>query len=139
MNESEIMGHLISGMSVILAIVSIYFTIVSAYIAALNYFLGRSPLIMKVVGFFMLSGALVFLGLSTVGVERAMTGLLAALDALPAREALPPESGPEIYFGLEAVLARQYEVGVWAGWVTAGLLYAALFYLTFVHRWRETS
>ncbi|XBQ15663.1 MAG: hypothetical protein ABL308_11970 [Oceanicaulis sp.] len=137
MTEAEILELLSEGTANVLGLVSIYFTVVSAYIAALYYFLHRAPFLMKCVALIMLSGAFLFLGFAAVGIERTLAGLFFALSAIPdeARAALPPDNAELLYFGAEAVLANAYEYAVWLGWGVAGLVYLTMVYLTFLHRW----
>ena len=137
MSEAEILELLTEGTANVLGLVSIYFTVVSAYIAALYYFLHRAPFMLKLVALVMLSGAFLFLGFAAVGIERTLSGLFVALAALPegTRAALPPDNADLLYFGLEAMLANAYEYAVWLGWGVAGLVYLSMVYLTLLHRW----
>ena len=139
MTEAEILDGLMEGTANVLAVVSIYFTIVSAYVTALFYVLGRAPALLKLVAFGMLSGAFLFLGLSIVGIERMLSGLFTALLALPERVAEPPPLPLPFYGEFEALLARQYEAGVALGFGLAALIYLALFIMTFLHRWPERT
>lgn len=137
MSEAEIVEGLIESVAAVLAVVSIYFTIVSAYIAALFYFLHRAPFLMKGIAFIFLSGALVFLGLTTIALERLTAGLLTAWHALDGKVAQAPPL--DLYFGFEAYVMDDYRFAVWAGWVVAVSIYLGLFYLTFVRRWGQPS
>lgn len=136
MTEAELLELLTEGVANVLALVSIYFTVVSAYLAAIYYFLNKAPVIMRLVAFIMFSGAMLFLGLAAVGVERMLAGQFYALEALPERVAPPPDNAALIYFGMEAVVTSQYQVGVWLGWIVAGLVYVSCLYLTFLHPWK---
>ncbi|MFW6300850.1 MAG: hypothetical protein ACOC20_08020 [Oceanicaulis sp.] len=137
MTEAEILELLSEGTANVLGLVSIYFTVVSAYIAALYYFLHRAPFMLKLVALIMLSGAFLFLGFAAVGIERTLSGLFFALAAIPeeARAALPPDNAELLYFGMEVMLANAYEYAVWLGWGVAGLVYLSMVFLTFLHRW----
>jgi len=135
MSEAELLELLSEGTANVLALVSIYFTVVSAYIAALWYFLKRAPFVMKALAFIMLSGALLFLGFAAIGVERLLSGQFMALQAMEGRQAMPPANSEALYFGLDLLVSQRYEYGVWLGWAVAGLVYISCFYLTFLHRW----
>jgi len=141
MTEAEILELLIEGASNVLGLVSIYFSVVSAYIAALFYFLHRAPFVMKVVAMFMLSGAFLFLGFSAIGLERMLSGLFYALLDLPvaARTAHPPDNAVMLYFGADLVVAESYRYAVWLGWGVAALVYLAMVYLTFLHPWKRSA
>ncbi len=134
MSDAELYGMLTEGLDIILAIISIYFSILSAYIAALFYFLRHSPFTLKLAAFAVLSGALAFIGMVIIGVERLIASVLYAL-----RERAPIYDAPQLtlYMGvdLNELAQMAYPLAVAAGWALAVLLYTALFYLTFVHRW----
>ena len=135
MTDAELYNLLTESIDAILATVSIYFTIVSAYIGALYFFLRRAPALLKLAAFTLLSGGLLFLGLTMIGVERMTSG---AFYALLDRPLVSPEAqARSIYFGMEQMMVEHYEVAVWAGWLVAFALYASMFYLTFVHRWPD--
>lgn len=135
MTEAELLELLTEGIANVLALVSIYFTVVSAYIAALYYFLNRAPFLMRFVGFVMFSGAMLFLGLAAIGIERMLAGEVHALEALPERAAAPPPTMIQLYLGMDTVLAENYWMGIGLGWGVAAMVYLCMFYLTFLHRW----
>lgn len=137
MDEAKIMELLTDNTANVLGLLSIYFTVVSAYIAALYYFLRRSPLVMKAAAMIMLTGAFLFLGFAALGIERMLSGLFFAMAALPpeARDALAPSHSGLFSSGAEVLLANAYAFGVWLGWIMAALVYGTLVYLTFLHSW----
>jgi hypothetical protein len=139
MDEAKILELLTDNTANVLGLLSIYFTVVSAYIAALFYFLHRAPVLMKAAALTMLTGALMFLGFAALGIERMLTGLFFAMAALPieARDALAPGHAGLFSSGAEVLLANAYAYGVWLGWIMAALVYAAMVYLTFGHRWGQ--
>lgn len=137
MSEAELTELSIDCANTVLQVVAIYFSIVSAYIAALYYFLNQSPFLLKTIAFAFMSGALAFLGLTIVAIERTTSGVIAALHALPHRVAAPPPT--ELYFGLDLLAEGRVDIGVMAGWAMAFAIYLSLFYLTFLHPWRRTS
>lgn len=133
MSEQELIGLSLDTTSSILQIVALYFSIVSVYIGALHYFLSRSAWLMRLVAFVFFSGALVFLGITSIAVERTTTGVLGALHRLPHRDAAPAPTN--LYFGLDHfVTMGDIMIGVWAGWAMAFGIYLALAYLTFFYR-----
>jgi hypothetical protein len=135
MSEAELTNLTIQSASAVLQIVALYFTIVSAYVAALYYFLSRSPFVMKAMAFIFMSGALGFLGLTSIAIERTTTGVVTALHVLPNRIAAPAPT--PIYLGVDSLIEGRIELGILAGWGMAVGIYLCLFYLTFLHRWRE--
>jgi hypothetical protein len=137
MSEAELTTLSIQCADAVLQVVAIYFSIVSAYIAALYYFLKQSPFLLKGIAFAFLSGALAFLGITIIAIERTTAGVIAALHALPARIAAPPPTN--LYFGLDVLAEGRVDIGVMAGWAMAFAIYLSLFYLTFLHRWRRPT
>jgi hypothetical protein len=135
MGEADLIQALVEALEVVLAIVSIYFSVVAAYVSALWFFLRRSPFLMKAVAWLIFTGALIFIALSIVGTERLTAGLFQALEALPERSVLPPAQN--MYMGLESTLAYHHEYAIIAGFIVAIAMYLCLFYLTFLHRWQE--
>ena len=134
MTEAELIDQSLQCVNSVLQLVAIYFSIVSAYIAAIHYLLHRSPFLLKGLAFAFLSGALTFLGITSIAIERSAAGVTNALHRLPARAALPPPT--KIYFGLDALfVGRSLDLAVMAGWAMAFCIYLSLFYLTFLHRW----
>lgn len=152
MSESETIGHLIGYTSLLLGGVSVFFTIVSVYIAALNYFLRRTGLLARVGAFVFFSATLGMLMLIMTGARRTQSGLvhdLARLDHdqnglshtgrmllengagapnLPIFDALPAESIWREPFSLDGLVVTS----VWGG---LALTYVAVFLMTFVFRW----
>jgi hypothetical protein len=138
MTEPELIGLSLDTTASILQIVALYFSIVSVYIGALHYFLSRAPWLMRLVAFVFFSGAMVFLGITTVAVERTTSGVLNALRQLPDRGAAPPPT--ELYFGLDRfVTAGDISIGVLAGWAMTLGIYLALAYLTFAYKAPEAK
>jgi hypothetical protein len=133
MTEGELIGLSLQSTGSILDIVALYFTIVSVYIGALHYFLRKAPFLMRLVAFAFFSGALAFLGITSIAVERTTSGVLHVLKGLTGREALPPPTNQ--YFGLDSFVASgDVSIGVWAGWIMTGGIYLALLYLTFSYK-----
>lgn len=133
MSEAELMELTFEATDAVLQVVALYFSIISAYIAALYYFIHRAPVLLRLLAFGFVSAALLFLGIVSIGVERAASGVIAALHTLPERQTLPPPA--EAYFGLDTLLLGTVDVGIIAGWGMAGAIYLGLAYLTFLHRW----
>jgi len=133
MTEAELIELSLDATDAVLQVVALYFTIVSAYIAALYYFLNHAPFLLKLIAFGFMSGALAFLGVTSIAIERTTSSVVAALHDLPNRIALPPENN--LYFGLDHYLEGRVDYGVMAGWAMAFSIYLGLLYLTFLHRW----
>ncbi|MDX2157701.1 MAG: hypothetical protein SFW09_14465 [Hyphomicrobiaceae bacterium] len=132
--------QLFNAIGTILTVFSLFFTIVSAYLAALYLFLARAPMPLRLAAFGLLSIGLVFLGGVTMTVQNMQNGLFAAWDKLPAPTMpLAQLRNPvAVAAVLDSRLSMQ-EVGVAIGWGVAGLVYLALAYLTFVYRWQDLA
>jgi len=137
MSEAELTNLTLESANSILQVVGLYFTIVSAYVAALYYFLSRAPFLMKAMAFAFMSGALAFLGITAIAIERTSSGVVGALHALPSRVAAPAPT--QLYFGLDPLLEGHMEYGILAGWGMALGIYLCPLYLTFLHGWRRET
>lgn len=138
MTEAEILQGLFNAISSVITIFSLFFTMVSGYLAALYLFLNRAPLALRLLAFALLSLGLVFLGGSAAVIQTIQNGLFAAWDKLPA----PAFSLREIRNPLGAIMAdtlpvSQQQIGVGIGWSVALFVYLALGYLTFLYRWPD--
>lgn len=138
MSEAEILNGLFSSLQTILSIVSLFFAIVSGYIAALFFFLARASLFLRALAFMLMTIGLSFLGGTAAVVQSMQEGLLQAWgrlgsDVIPVdslRNPLPVSSG---------IPLSQQELGVVTGWVIGLGVYAALAYLTFLYDWSKES
>jgi uncharacterized integral membrane protein len=119
-------------MSLLLLGVSIIFTVVSTYIVALNYFVGDAQLIARVGAFAFVSLILALLLVVMVGAQTAHDGLIERLRELQAEGGLTAAG--------EAAL-RNAATGVDSAvrlltWLGMSAVFAALGYMTFIHRWK---
>jgi hypothetical protein len=121
----------------VLSLFSVFFTIVSAYIAALYFFLGASGLGLRLLAFFVLTVSFLFLG----GLAFTVSDLIEVIIAAWNRADIPITSeqrlrgmlfvnGSNFYF---------YYVGALLGWGVAFIVYIALAYLTFGYRWQPAA
>lgn len=132
MSEGEVMEQIVGYMSLLLLGVSIIFTVVSTYIVALNYFVGDAQLIARVGAFAFVSLILALLLVVMVGAQTAHDGLIERLRELQAENALTAAG--------EAAL-RNAATGVDSAvriltWLGMSAVFAALGYMTFIHRWK---
>ena len=136
MTEAEILQALFSVIGSVITIFSLFFTLVSGYLAALYLFLSRAPFMLRFVAFALLSFGLVFLGGSVAVLQTVQNGLFAAWAKIPTPVVNLRELRNPIPFApSDALPVSQQEIGVAIGWAVAGLVYAALAYLTFIYRW----
>lgn len=132
MSEGEVVEQLIGYMSLLLLGVSIIFTVVSTYIVALNYFVGEAQFVARLGAFAFVSLILVLLLVVMLGAEGTHASLIARLVEF--------ETSGEITAAGRGALenARNgidglVRILLWLGMLS---VFAALFYMTFLHRWK---
>lgn len=121
----------------IISLVSVSFGMISAYIVGLWLVLKDVPVVLRLIGFSLLSCGLLFMGVIGWGIHEMMLGVDRAWAKLASRSTEIPNFGgerPEYLHGLSL-----YEAGTGLGFVAFGLIYLALFYLTFIYRWSKAS
>ncbi len=136
MSESELMQAFLASGQVVISLFSMFFAMVSAYIAGLYFFLSRAPLALRLLAFALLSVGLVFLGAAAAIQQRLQNDLSAAW----AKVASPIFSIAALNNPLPVALPYDWtlrDMGTLLGWITAASVYLALGYMTFVYRWEE--
>jgi hypothetical protein len=147
MDEGEVVSRLADFTNTLLAGVSVFFTVISAYVAGLNYFVRRANWAGRASAFFFLTFVLAVLLAVMVGARRTQWGLIARLEELKAQgdltaagRALLENANAPVFAGGEGLWLWREAVsvdglvvsGLWGG---LGLTYLGLFFLTFVFRW----
>ena len=134
MTEAEILSNAIQAAQATAAIFSLFLTIVSAYIAALYFFLNRAPCL-RTMAFALLSIAFVALGALAVNMQYLGEGLHTAWLKLPQKATGMEVLGPPIV--VRSLFLDGREAASWAAWALGGVVYLALTYLTFLYRWPQ--
>ncbi len=134
MTEAEILSNAIQAAQATAAIFSLFLTIVSAYIAALYFFLNRAPCL-RTMAFVLLSIAFVALGALAVNMQYLGEGLHTAWLKLPQKATGMEVLGPPIV--VRSLFLDGREAAYWAAWSLGGVVYLALTYLTFIYRWPQ--
>lgn len=142
MSEGEVVEQLVEFTNILLVGVSLIFSIVSAYVVALNYFIGSANFLARTGSFLFVTLILGMLMVTLVGAEATHAGLIQRLAELQAQgqltaagRAVLANAAPDI---TGAVSGHGYSVDeivrlcVWGGLL---FVYFALAYLTFLHRW----
>lgn len=139
MNEGEVVEQLVNFTSILLLGVSVIFSVVSAYVVALNYFIGSANIAARLGAFLFITLILAMLVFVMMGAESTQVGLIDRLRELQGEGQLTAA-------GRAALANAERTVGVVGAniddvvrfciWAGIGFIYAALFYLTFLHRWR---
>lgn len=139
MTEGEAVEQLVQFTNILMMAVSLIFSIVSAYIVALNYFIGSANFTARLGSFLFITLILGLLVATMMGAQTTHMGLIARLQELAAADQLSAAG--------RAILANAAPDGVSADgfsidgiirtfvWIGLGFVYLALAYLTFLHRW----
>jgi hypothetical protein len=134
MSEAEITEQMVMMMDLTLFGVSVFFSIVSAYIVALFYFLNRAPFGLKVTAFAFFTLTMLFLAVFAAGSFSHAAALQRALIDLAARTEVSPVAGAAAERGVVDRTALDRTIRSLT-WMSMGLVYLALTYFTFFHRW----
>ena len=137
MTFGELTQGRIDAASFILSLFSMFFTICSAYIAALYFFLGVAPFALRLLAFFVLTVSFLFLG----GMAFTISDLVEVVISNWEQAEIPLSSQQTVREWL-AQLGGSFEfyyVGALLGWGCAFIVYLALAYLTFGYRWRSAD
>ncbi|MBL8537481.1 MAG: hypothetical protein JNM59_08780 [Hyphomonadaceae bacterium] len=142
MTEADVVSELVEFTNILMVGVSLIFSIVSAYVVALNYFIGSSNLLARLGSFLFITIVLGMLVVVMAGAQTTHMGLIARLHELEAQSQLTAagravlaNATPE---WVGALTGHRYAIDeviracVWAG---LSFIYLALAYLTFLHRW----
>lgn len=132
MSEAEVVEQSVEYMSLLLFGVSLIFSVVSAYIVALNYFVGSAMFAAKLGAFAFVSLILTLLMVVMVGAETTHAGLIARLAALEASGQLT-EAGRAVLINSRKGVDTVVRVLLWVGMLT---VFGVLAYMTFLHRWK---
>ena len=137
MSEGEVVEQLSHHADTLLAGVSLIFSIVSAYVVALNYFIGSSNFAARLGSFAFVSLVLLMLLMVVMGVQTAHAGLIARLLELQAEGQLTAAGSALLANATAVAVGGQSIDGILNMASMAGLafVYLALGYLTFIHQW----
>jgi hypothetical protein len=138
MSEADITEQMVMMMDLTLAGVSVLFSIVSAYIVALFYLLNRAPFGLKMTAFAFFTLTMLFLAAFAANCFSHAASLQAALVELATATDVSPIGEAAVRDGL-VDRSRLDQTIRWLSWAGMALIYAALTYFTFVHRWRRQA
>ncbi len=131
MTEAEISNQLLALSGLALSGVSVFFTLFSAYIVALYFFLHRASLTMRLTVFIFLTLAVLYLAMFANEMSNHALGLHRALDELAAHQPLTA-GGRALLNGGDSNLDLR-----WMNLAGLAVNYVALLYLTFFYRWES--
>ena len=135
-SESEIMQAFLASGEAVIGLFSMFFAMISAYIAGLYFFLGRAPFALRLLAFYLLSVGLVFLGAAAAIQQRLQESLSVAWAKIPAPVFPIDTLRNPLSLALPYGWSLQ-DIGTILGWATAASVYLALGYMTFIYRWRS--
>ncbi len=139
MSEGDVVEQLVEFTNIVLVGVSLIFSVVSAYIVALNYFIGSANFLARLGSFTFITLVLGMLMAVMAGAQTTQEGLIARLGELKdegkltaAGRAVLGNAAPELGVPMQYSLDDIIQLCIWIGF---GFIYVALAYLTFLHRW----
>jgi hypothetical protein len=133
MEIADLMQARFESAQTIIAMFSLFFTIVSAYIAALYFFIARAPFAIRLTAFGLLTVSFMFLGAVAASVTEVVEVLITQWSDANIPVA-PTERIRKLFVesGSDFVL---YYSGLGLASATGALVYVVLGYLTFFYRW----
>jgi hypothetical protein len=142
MSEGDVLELLVEHTNLLLVGVGVFFTILSVYLAGLNFVLSNETLFTRSLAFLFVTIALAMLMAVMVGGQLQHAGLIERLVELErsgeltgaGRRFLENSRAQITYPG--GVRLSIDDTVLYLAWGSAALCYAALLYLTFAYRWR---
>lgn len=142
MSEADVVQELVEFTTILLAGVSVYFTIVSAYVAAMNYFIGGAGFVARLFAFCFVCVVLSMLLIVMMGAVQTHAGLIARLEELRDLGQLTAVGRAVLAnaeSGVFMVAGRALSIDAFVRgsiYVVLAATYIAFFYMTFFHRWK---
>jgi hypothetical protein len=137
LTEAETIEQLVEFQTVLLTGVTVYFTIISAYVVGLYAFLDEAGFLLKFFAFLFLTVTLLFLGTLFFGAANFQSGLvdvLREIDADSARSLSP--AGRAALGNADSGVDQYIRTGFLAA---SGGFYLALAVLTYWNGWRKSA
>ena len=131
--EAEVTYQITIMMDMFFTGISILFTVISAYIVGLYWFIRHTRIYLKLVAFGFLTFTLGLITINGVGAFRHMLSLNRALADIQEQQELSVIG----QMAIEPVAGDIYDITAMGVGILAFLIYLGLFYLTFLHRWHD--
>lgn len=135
MTEAEVLSVRNEVTAIVVSVAGFSFTMISAYIAALWFFLKDAPFALRGLAFVILTCGLAFMGAMSAGLNGLLLATETAWSKLEKTATGLPGFGnerPDFLGGL-----TMYEAAASLGTIVFVLIYLALFYLTFAYNWGD--
>jgi hypothetical protein len=141
MSEGETVEQLVDFMTILLNGAGVFFTIVSVYLAGLNYVLHNERMVAKLSAFLFVTLSLGMMLTVLAGAQSVHRGLVERLRELRAEDQLTAAgkaalSNQEQQFAIGPVVTTIDGAVVYTIYATMAVIYLALIYLTFLYKWR---
>ena len=133
MTEAELTEQLLAVNEQVYFAISVSFTVISAYILGLYWFLHKSSWLLKLEAFFLFTLVLVLLGMASFGLSRHSQGIILSLEALSQTTELSilgKMSLEQMARGVSMMLTK-------GSFFVGGFIYIGLAYLTFFYNWKS--
>ena len=130
MSEADVIEQMVEYQNILLLGVSVFFTIISAYVVAVWAFLRHAGLGLRAFCFFFLTLVTAFLGRVAYGSQQVHDGLVATLVEIDRTRGLSPAGEAALYnalTGLDEIVQQSL-------FFALVIVYIALFFLTFFAR-----
>ncbi len=144
MSEGEVIEQLVEFIDLLLVATGVFFTILSVYVAALNYTLQNETWPTRTMLFLFVTLAFAMMAAVLVGARSQHKGLVARLEEIGAEGGLTAAgraalSNARDGMGYSIGTLTIDELVVYLVWGALGLIYVMLIYLTFLYKWRPDT
>jgi len=142
MSEGETVELLVSQTNTLLSGVGVFFTVISVYLAGLNYVLSEESALTKSIAFLFVTISIGMIMAIMLGAQMQHTGLIQRLQEIDAEGQLTSAGRAALANytdGVHLTPAGKVTIDatvIWFVWGSTVITFAALVYLTFVYKWR---
>lgn len=141
MSEGEVVEQLVDFMSILLSGAGVFFTIVSVYLAGLNYVLHNEKFVARMAAFIFVSLSLGMMVTVLIGAQSIHAGLIDRLRDLRDSNELTAAGvaalrNHELGWSYMGGVVTIDEAVLYSIYASMAVTYIALIYLTFLYRWQ---
>ncbi len=137
MTEAEILQNAIQAAQAATSLFGVFLTVVSAYIVGLYLFLNRCGVTLRFLAFTLLTLSLLAIAALAWNLQYLGEGMHVAWMALPVKATKMATLGPPAI--VQNLFVQGAMVGTQVAWALGGLVYLALFHMTFLFRWPKAD
>lgn len=137
MTESDLLQVALNASGTLLNIFSLFFAIVSAYVAVLYLFLYKAPNTLKLSAFLLLTLAFIFIAAMGWNLQYIGEGIHHAWGMLSKRATGMVTLGPPLI--VRIFFVNSQVLTAWVAWGIGFIVYILLGYLTFFYRWTHVD